>query len=151
MATNMFKKYTESLTREWEVPVGTVSGDLVEHAISGQVGVALTSRGDATRSQTLPGGLTLSGIPTGGVSNKPTGATVAVDGSWLFAVTGVTDGETVSGPGTDQGTRVYRAADGTLTLNALEADAVTATTYVGIIDDGNIVGGVAPIQIGVTA
>lgn len=144
MATNMHKKYTESKTREWIVPAGTRSGDLVVNAQSGQVGVALTDRGGSTKSVTLPDGTTLSGIPSGGVGNKVGGAVVAVDGSWRFAVAGVTNGETgAGGAGTDEGTEVYRiAASGALTLTA------TGNTYVGVIDDGNIVGGVAPILIG---
>lgn len=144
MAENMFKKYTENLVREWEVPEGTKSGDLVIHPITSKPGVALTSRGDATVSKNLPGGLVLSGIPTGGVSNKPTAATIATDGSWLFKVTGVANGETVAGAGTDQGTPVYRTSAKTLSLTATDND------FVGIIDDGNIVDGVAPIQIGVS-
>lgn len=145
MATNMYKKYTESKTREWAVPAGTESNDLVIHAVSGQVGVALTSRGDATAAAGIPG-VTGGTIPSGGAGNKATAATVAVDGSWLFEVDGVTDGETVEGTGTAEGTSVFAVvASGVVTsLTTTEG----SNTFVGIVDDGAIVDGVAPIQIG---
>lgn len=142
MATNMYKKYTESKTREWAVPSGTQAGTVVINAQSGQVGIMLTARGDATRAAGIPG-VTGGTVPNGGVGNKPGGATVAVDGSWLLTVAGVTDGETgPGGAGTDEGTEVYRASDGTYSLTA------TNNTLIGVIDDGVIVGGVAPVLIG---
>src|SRR5687768_4248715 len=110
MATNMYKKYTEAKTREWEVPTGTQAGDLVVHAVSGQVGVALTARGDSVTTVAIPGLVTAS-IVNGGAGNKPTAATVAVDGSWVFDIVGATDGETVAGTGTDAGTLVYAGAN----------------------------------------
>lgn len=143
MATNMYKKYTESKTREWAVPSGTQAGTLVINAQSGQVGVTLTARGDSTRAAGIPG-VTGGTIPNGGAGNKPGSATVAVDGSWLFTVAGVTNGDTGSGgAGTDEGTEVYRvAANGSLTTTA------SGNTFVGVIDDGVIVNGVAPVLIG---
>lgn len=143
MATNMYKKYTESLTREWIVPSGTQAGTLVIHANSNQVGVTLTARGDSTKSYTTPQGYTISGIPNGGVGNKANSATVAVDGSWLFPVAGVANGDTsAGGSATPAGTPVYRTSAGALNLTA------TGNTKVGYIDDGRIVGGVAPVLIG---
>ena len=144
MATNMFKKYTESKTREWAVPAGTKSGDLVVHATSGQVGVALTSRGDSTTSANIPG-VTGGTIPNGGVGNKSNSATVAVDGTWLFNLPGSTDGDTnpeTGTAGTAAGTKVYRTSAGALTLTE------GSNTLVGLVDDGVIVNKVAPILIG---
>lgn len=143
MAANMFKKYTESKTREWAVPSGTQSGDVVINAQSGEVGVALGDRGDGTRPVNIPG-VTGGTVASGMVGVRPGGAVVAVDGSWLLTVVGVTDGDTgAGGAGTDEGTEVYRiAADGTYTLTA------SGNTYIGVIDDGVIVGGVAPVKIG---
>ena len=144
MATNMFKTYTESKTREWAVPAGTKSGDMVVHAISGQVGVALTSRGDSTIAANIPG-VTGGTIPNGGVGNKSNSATVAVDGTWLFNVPGTTDGDTnpeTGTAGTAAGTKVYRTSAGALTLTE------STNTLVGVIDDGVIVNKVAPILIG---
>jgi len=144
MATNMFKKYTEAKTREWVVASGTLSGALVIQANSGRVGVTLTARGDSTKSQTLPDGTTITGINIGGVGNKPNTATVAVDGSWLFAVAGVTNGDTTGAEAvaTPAGTKVYRTSAGALNLT------VTGNTLIGYVDDGFIVGGVVPILIG---
>jgi hypothetical protein len=143
MASNMYKKYTESLVREWAVPSGTTAGKVVIHAVSGQVGVALVDRGDATRAAAIPG-VTGGTVPSGGAGVKAGGATVATDGSWLLTVAGVTNGDTgAGGAGTDEGTKVYRvAADGTYTLT------VGSNVYIGVIDDGVIVGGVAPVRIG---
>jgi hypothetical protein len=141
MAENMYKKYTEAKTREWAVASGTQSGELVINAQSGQVGVTLTASGDATRAAGIPG-VTGGTVSNGGAGNKPLGATVATDGTWLFPVAGVTNGETgPGGAGTDEGTEVYREADGDLTLTA------TGNTLVGVIDDGVIVNGVAPVLI----
>lgn len=140
MATNMFKKYTEAKTREWEVPAGTQAGDLVVHGESGQVGVALTARGDSTAPAGIPG-VTGGTIPNGGVGNKPTAATVAVDGSWIFEIDGADDGETVAGDGTAAGTEVFQGSD----ANTV---ALTGTVSVGVIDDGAIIGGRGPILIG---
>ena len=142
MASNMYKKYTESLVREWAVPSGTKAGDVVVHAVSSQVGVALVDRGDATRAANIPG-VTGGTVPSGGAGVKAGGATVAIDGSWLLTVAGVTNGDTgAGGAGTDEGTKVYRTAGGAYNLTA------SGNTLIGVIDDGVIVGGVAPVRIG---
>lgn len=146
MATNMYKKYTEAKTREWIVPEGTKSGDLVINAKSGQVGVALADRGDGTRAAAIPG-VTGGTAPNGGAGFRAGGAVVAVDGSWIFTVTGATNGGTGAGEaGTDEGTKVYAVvSSGKVTSLTLTA---TSNTFVGVIDDGAIVGGKAPVLIG---
>lgn len=148
MANNMHKKYTESLTREWIVPANTQAGAAVVNAASPtMVGVTLTARGDSVASRTL-GGATISGLPNGGIGNRPGGAVVAVDGSWRLPVTGVTAGDTgAGGAGTDEGTKVYAVvAAGVVTSLTL---TVGTNTFFGVIDDGVIVGTTAPIKIGV--
>lgn len=141
MATNMFKKYTEAKTREWAVAEGTQAGQVVINAQSGQVGVTLTARGDSS--------ITVDGIATanGGVGNRAGGAVVAVDGSWLLDVDGVTAGDTgAGGAGTGEGTEVYGVvAAGEVTSLTLTA---TDNVFIGVIDDGVIVGTVAPVLIG---
>lgn len=149
MATNMHRKYTESKVEEWAVPAGTVSGDLVRHAVTGKAGVALTGRGDSVKDVPLPSGQTLSGVPNGGLFNKPTTSVVATDGSFRFEVEGVTAGETVAGTGTPQGTPVYVTEAGVKTLT--EGDEDAPTTLIGRVDDCNIVGTRVAIQIGVSA
>lgn len=144
MALNMYKKYTESKCREWPVPVGTQAGVLVIHPISEQVGITLTARGDSTTAAGIPG-VTGGTIPNGGVGNKANSATVAVDGSWLLDVTGAVAGDTnpaTGTAGTAAGTKVYRTTAGALTLTE------GSNTFIGVVDDGVIVGTVAPILIG---
>lgn len=145
MATNMYKKYTESKTREWPVPSGTQAGTVVLHPISGQVGVTLTARGDSVTTVAIPGLVTAS-IRNGGAGNKDNSATVAVDGSWLLEVEGAVDGDTnpeTGTAGTAAGTSVYRVtADGTYSLTATDA------VEIGVVDDGVIVDGVVPVLIG---
>lgn len=143
MALNMYKKYTESKCREWPVPSGTQAGTVVIHPVSDQVGITLTARGDSTASVGIPG-VTGGTIPNGGAGNKANSATVAVDGSWLLEVDGVTDGDTnpeTGTAGTAAGTAVFRVdADGSY--------ALAGDVQIGVIDDGVIVNGVAPVLIG---
>lgn len=146
MATNMYKKYTEAKTREWPVPAGTQAGTVVLHPISAQVGITLTARGDSTTAAGIPG-VTGGTIPNGGAGNKANAATVAVDGSWLLAVGGSTNGDTnpeTGTAGTASGTVVYRltASPNTISLTP------TGGVAIGVIDDGVIVGNVAPVLIG---
>lgn len=156
MAENMYKKYTEGKTREWDVVASQLpasanpvpAGTLIKHIISGEIGVTLTASGASVTAVNIPG-VTGGTVPNGGIGNKPNGAVVAVDGSWLFAVTGATNGDTTlpsgaTGRGTPSGTVVYQHnTSGVITLTA------TTATRIGVIDDGVIVGGVAPIKIGV--
>lgn len=156
MAENMYKKYTEAKTREWDVVAAQLpasanpvpAGTLIKHNLSGEIGVTLTASGAATRAAGIPG-VTGGTVPNGGVGNKANGAVVATDGSWLFAVSGVTNGDTTlpSGDakrGTPSGTVVYQHnTTGALSLTA------TSATRIGVVDDGVIVGGVVPVKIGV--
>lgn len=149
MAENMFKKYTESLTREIEVGANVPGGSLVLDGTRPAVTLAASGGSSVTETTNLPGRLTSISYTEGGVNYRTNCAVVAYDGSWLFTVTGVTAGETVgnAAAGTDQGTKVYAiVAAGMVTGLTLTS---TDNTYVGIIDDGNIVAGVAPVQIGV--
>lgn len=144
MTTNMYKKYTESKCREWPVAAGTQAGTVVLHPLSNQVGVTLTARGDSTTAINIPG-VTGGTVPNGGAGNKANSATVAVDGSWLLAVATVVNGDTnpeTGSAGTPAGTQVYRTTAGALTLTE------GTNTPVGVIDDGVIVGGIAPVLIG---
>lgn len=150
MTTNVYRKYAGFRNEEWEVPTGTLAGQVVINNTDGRVGLALTSRGDVTASYTLPNGLTISNNPVGGVGNKPNAATVGVEGyDALLTVAGVANGETVGTgqTGTAQGTAVYAVvSSGAVTSLTLTA---SGNTKIGVIADGNIVGGVAPVSIGV--
>jgi hypothetical protein len=156
MATNMYKKYDEKKTREWDVVASQLpassdpvpAGVLIKHVTSGEIGVTLTASGASTAAVGIPG-VTGGTIPNGGVGNKPNGAVVAVDGSWLLTVSGVTAGDTTlpsgaTGRGTPSGTVVYQHnTTGALSLTS------TSGTRIGVVDDGVIVGTVTPVKIGV--
>lgn len=111
MAENMVLKYTK--TEVWPVVNGTLSGGAVvsTSAAGRQLGVALTSEGGATRSETV-GPYTISGIPAGGVGLPDNYATVAIDGAFRFDVTGASAATAVN----------------TLVYAVLSGDAVTSLT-----------------------
>lgn len=156
MAVNMYKKYTENKTREWDVvasqlpaaATAVAPGVIIKHITSGEIGITLTGSGAYTIAAGIPG-VTGGTVPAGGVGNKANGAVVAVDGSWLLSVTGVTAGDTTlptgaPGRGTPSGTPVYQHnTTGAITLTN------TSATRIGVVDDGVIVGLVTPVKIGV--
>lgn len=106
MATNkVFQEDTKN-NRARVVPVGTKAGDVV--IISGRLAVALTDRGDATKTTPISGGASLT-LPSGGFSLKPDEASLAFDGTWHLPVTGATTN-------TGNGVPVYANAGGNLQL-----------------------------------
>ena len=156
MATNMYKKYDESKTREWDVVASQLpaaatpvpAGTVIKHILSGQIGITLTASGAATRAAGIPG-VTGGTVANGGAGNKANGAVVAVDGTWILDVATAVAGDTTlpsgaSGRGTPSGTPVYQHnTTGVITLSSSTA------TRIGVIDDGVIVGTKAPVKIGV--
>ena len=85
MATNkVFQENTKN-NRARVVPLGTRSGDFL--IVGGRPAVALTDRGDATKTTPISGGASLT-LPSGGFSLKPNEASLAFDGTWLLPVTG---------------------------------------------------------------
>ena len=87
MATNkVFQENTKN-NRVRVVPVGTKAGDVIN--VSGRLAVALTDRGDATKTTPISGGASLT-LPSGGFSLKPNEAALAFDGTWHLPVTGAT-------------------------------------------------------------
>ena len=87
MATNkVFQENTRN-NRARVVPVGTKAGDVIN--VSGRLAVALTDRGDATKTTPISGGASLT-LPSGGFSLKPNEASLAFDGTWHLPVTGAT-------------------------------------------------------------
>lgn len=148
MTTNMFKKYTESLVRVLEVGANVAGGTAI--IINSRPGVTLAASGGSTVTKTanLPGNMTSVTYVNEGAGYEDNMAAVAFDGSWLFTVTGVSNGETTpdASAGTNEGTSVYRDPDdGLLTLTS------TDNVFFGKIDAGYISGGVAPVIIGVPA
>lgn len=148
MAENMFKKYTESLVRVLEVGANVAGGTAI--IINSRPAVTLASSGGTSVTETtnLPGSITSITYEEGGAGYAANEAAVAFDGTWLFTVTGVSNGATVpdAEAGTNEGTAVYRDPDdGLLTLTS------TDNVFFGKIDAGYISGGVAPVIIGVPA
>src|SRR4051812_5987465 len=86
---------TDALRETWDVTTEVAEGTALVNI--DRPGVAYAPSGGHTRSTTLPaGGITISGVPDGGASLPPLKASVAVDGTWEFPVTGVT-GSTANG------------------------------------------------------
>ena len=94
VATSSAFDSTDKLRETWDV-VAEVAVGTALLAGTDRVGVAYTPSGGHTTSKQL-GGMTISGIPDGGASLDALKCSVAVDGSWEFAVTGVT-GSTKNG------------------------------------------------------
>ena len=82
MATNKIFRENTRLNRAVKAPVGTKSGDAFAYA--DQIVVALTDRGDATRTFTR--GQSTFTVPSGGVGLAADEASVAFDGTWLLPV-----------------------------------------------------------------
>ena len=117
MATNkVFQENTRN-NRARVVPVGTKSGDFI--FTEGRLAVALTDRGDATKTTPISGGASLTS-PSGGFSLKPNEASLPFDGTWHLPVTGATTT-------TNSGVPVYYNA-GTLQLTPL-GNTVGYTDY----------------------
>jgi hypothetical protein len=136
MAKNLVYLGDTRKNRERPVPSGTLSG--VPLLVDGRPCVTLTARGDAVTSDTLANGYTIGNIGVGGVGNKPDSATVAFDGTYEFAVAGVTTS-------TANETQVYITSGGALNLTA------TGNTAFGKIDyppDYAKAAGKAPVRIG---
>lgn len=107
MALNTLYKSTE--TRELTVPSGAVAGEPVN--VGGLVGVLLTSRGNTV----------VDGEARGGIGNRTDAATVALNGTFIMPVTGVTSS-------TLQGTPVYITSARALTLT------VGTNVLFGVVD-----------------
>ena len=116
MATNkVFQENTKN-NRARVVPVGTKAGDIIN--VGGRLAVALTDRGDATKTTPISGGASLT-LPSGGFSLKPNEAILAFDGTWHLPVTGATTT-------TDNDVPVY--------LNAGKLQLTVTGSHVGFTD-----------------
>lgn len=118
MAKNLVYRYTSEKTRERVVPAGTVAGAPL--LINTRPAVAITSRGNATTSETF-GSFSIT-RPSGGVGNLDDSATVAFDGTWEF--TGITGVNASTG----QDVAIYITSGGALTTTA------TSNTLFGYTD-----------------
>ena len=87
MATNKVFPETTKNNRACVAPVGTKSGAFF--LVGSRLAVALTDRGDATKTTPISGGASLTS-PSGGFSLTPNEASVAFDGTWHLPVIGAT-------------------------------------------------------------
>lgn len=112
MALNKIFASDQRLHRARPVPSGTVAGTPL--LIGTRPAVALTDRGDATRTETFtgaPGGVTSVTYQSGGAGLAPDQASLAFDGTWEFAVTGATTS-------TESEVEVFITSGGALTLTS---------------------------------
>jgi len=136
MATNRVFAGNEKNNIVRVVPEGTKSGDFL--LVNGRPCVAITDRGDATRSTTV-GSLGIT-YPSGGASLKADEASLYTDGTYDLPVTGADDT-------TGQDVPVY-IDGGALTLTAPATDPVVFgyTNYPA--DNYDRKDGIAPVRIG---
>ena len=143
MTKNMIYKYTENKTRVRTLAATVESGTPLLDPADSRPAVAITNSGDATKTVTtadipIGGGVTTLTYPNGGVSLTGKETTLAFDGTWEHAVTGVTTG-------TVQGADVYITAGGVLTLTS------GGNTFYGNVDyptDYWKRAAIAPVRIG---
>lgn len=109
MAVNIVFQSDQTTHRARVVPTGTKSGTPL--LIGGRPALAITDRGDATRTQTtgLPAGLTSITYKSGGVGLATDQATVSFRATFEAPVTGATTS-------TGQDVAVYITSAGALTL-----------------------------------
>lgn len=134
MSLNEVLAYNRAKTAERPVPSGTLSGAPL--LINSRPCVTITARSDATKTFSLADGSSRT-IPIGSAGQTAGSATVAYDGTFEFAVTGVTTS-------TAQDTAVYITSGNALTLTA------TANTLYGYINYPTSYtqkNGVAPVRI----
>lgn len=110
MALNRIFKENERDNRARVVPSGTTSGDPL--LVGSRPAVALTDRGDATTTATIPGStISVTGLASGGVGLADNEASLAFNGTFEFPVTGATTA-------TAQDAVVYITGAGALTMTA---------------------------------
>ena len=138
MALNQIFAPTQGKARPRVVPSGTVAGTPL--LLGGEPAVASTDRGDATKTIT-PTGTNVTSLThkSGAVGYGPTEAGVYFDGTFDFAVSGVTTS-------TDSDVAVYITAGGALNLTASGNTLFGYTDYPKGYRKEN---GRAPVAIGV--
>lgn len=136
MALNLVYRNTDSKNRVEDLGATLAPGTPVLSQAD-LPAVTVTGSGDYVKSETIMG-MTISGIPAGGVGLKGQEVTLAFDGTWEFPVTGAS-------ATTEQGTAVYLTSSGTLTTTA---SGNTAYGYVDWPPTYDRTRGVVPVRIG---
>lgn len=145
MATNLVYRNTDSQNRVETLAATYQSGKPVV-SLAGEPAVTVTASGDATTSDTVDG-MTISGIPNGGVGLVGKQVTLAFDGTWEWLATDFVDTEPVPSSMT-QGTLInIRTATNELTTTAVAA-GIVAFGYIDIPPDYDRTRGYVPVRIG---
>lgn len=144
MATNLVYRNTDSQNRVQDLGVTLAPGTPV---LSAEIlpAVAVTGSADYTTSESVYG-MTLSGIPAGGVGLEAQEVTLAFDGTWEFAEGDITG---VTAAGMAQGDAIY--ATGATAGSATLTNVSTSNTLFGYVDipkDYDTSRGMVPIRIG---
>ncbi len=140
MATNLVYR-NDNMNNRVETLSATYSPGKPVLSLGGKPAVTINGSGDYTKSETIDGVGTLSGIPAGGVGLTGKQVTLAFDGTWEFPVGDVAGVTTASA----QGTVVYITSGGALTGTA------SGNTRYGTVDypvDYDKTRGFVPIKIG---
>jgi predicted RecA/RadA family phage recombinase len=142
MATNLVYRNTDSQNRV-ETLAATYAPGAPVVSLGGLPAVTVTGSGDYTRSETIPGVGTLSGIPAGGVGLAGKEVTLAFDGTWEFDKDAF--GGTLPTTNIAQGNKVYITSGGALTNTA---GSNTLFGYYDYPKDYDKTRGFLPIRIG---
>lgn len=138
MALNQIDAPTTGKNRARVVASGVVAGTPL--LSGGEPAVALTSRGDATKTEAVAGSsITSVTYKSGGAGLADNEASLAFDGTFEFAVAGVTTS-------TDSGVAVYITSGGALNLTA---SGNTLFGYTDYPKGYRKEAGRAPVRIGI--
>jgi len=140
MATNLVYRNTDAKNRVEDLGA-TLAPGVARLSKADLPVVTITGSADYVKSETIDG-MTLSGIPAGGIGLTAQQVTLAFDGTWEFAEASVAG---VSAASMTQGTAVYLTV-----ANALTSTEGTNTLfgYVDVPPDYDRTRGMVPIRIG---
>ena len=141
MATNLVYKNDNKQNRVEVLAATHGSGEPVL-SLAGLPAVTVTGSGDYTKSETIAGVGTLSGIPAGGQGLVGKEVTLAFDGTWEFDAD-VFGGTLPTNPA--QGAKVYITSGGDLTMTA---GSNTEFGYIDYPKDYDKTRGFLPVRIG---
>jgi len=117
---------TDALREIWPVIAEVVAGTALV-TLDERPGVAYTNSGGSTDSETV-GALTISGIPSGGVGLDALQCSVAVDGTYEFAVTGATGS-------TANQTQIYAVVAGDRITSLTTSDGTGSNSKFGKVNN----------------
>lgn len=146
MAKNLVYRNTDLKNRVQALAATHGAGEPVI-SLDGKPAVTVTASGDHTRSESIPGVGTLSGIADGGVGLVGKEVTLAFDGTWEFLASGF-DGTAPNPAVIANGTAInFKTADGKLTTAAV-ASGIVAFGTVDFPPDYDKTRGYVPVKIG---